>query len=73
MFFLLHFCYGIGTLVGLVRIPFWKHSLKKRAKETGFNARDEIEKVRLSVIENSAAKADDKAEDKTDNKEEAEE
>ena len=27
LFFLLHFCYGIGTVVGLIEMPFW---IKKR-------------------------------------------
>lgn len=28
IFMLLHFGYGIGTLVGLIKMPFWKKSLK---------------------------------------------
>ena len=55
VFFLLHCAYGIGTMVGLVQIPFWKHSLKKKAKETGVSAKDEIENVRQAVIRHTAA------------------
>lgn len=72
VFFLLHFCYGTGTLVGLVQIPFWKHKLKKTARQTGFSANDEIEKVRQCVIKNSAKSENkDTDSDHTENKEEA--
>lgn len=50
IFFLLHSAYGLGTMVGLVQIPFWKHGLKKKAKATGVSAQDEIENVRQAVI-----------------------
>ena len=50
IFFLLHSAYGVGTIVGLVRLPFWKHGLKKRAKRTGVSAQDKIEEVRQAVI-----------------------
>ncbi len=53
VFFLLHFAYGTGTIVGLVRLPFWKHKLKKRDKKSGASAMDRIEAVRQSVIKNS--------------------
>jgi len=29
LFFLLHFCYGVGTLVGLIEMPFWLKGIKK--------------------------------------------
>ena len=32
LFFLLHFCYGIGTLKGLIEMPFWVARLKKVKK-----------------------------------------
>lgn len=53
VFFLLHSAYGWGTIVGLLQIPFWKHSLKKKAKSEGRSSRDEIENVRQCVIANS--------------------
>lgn len=53
VFFLLHCAYGIGTLAGLVQIPFWRHRVKKKARETGWSAKDEIEKVRQCVVDNS--------------------
>lgn len=45
IFFLLHSSYGIGTLVGLVSLPFWKHRLRKIAERTGGSAQ-RIEQVR---------------------------
>lgn len=32
LFFLLHFCYGIGTLKGLIEMPFWVRKVKKGGK-----------------------------------------
>lgn len=29
LFFLLHFCYGIGTIKGLIEMPFWVRKVKK--------------------------------------------
>lgn len=29
LFFLLHFCYGIGTAVGLIEMPFWVRKVKR--------------------------------------------
>ena len=51
VFFLLHFAYGIGTVVGLVQLPFWKRGIKKRAKTEGKSALDEIENVKKQVSE----------------------
>jgi hypothetical protein len=33
LFPLMHFAYGIGTIVGIVNIPFWKKKLKKQNQE----------------------------------------
>lgn len=55
IFFLLHSAYGWGTLIGLIQLPFWKHGLKKKARETGVSAQDEIENVRQAVIQHTAA------------------
>ena len=46
IFFMLHFSYGLGTIVGLVQLPFWKHSLDGSAQR-------EIENVSKCVKENS--------------------
>lgn len=46
VFFILHFSYGLGTVVGLIRLPFWKHRLDG-------SAQIEIENVRKCVKENS--------------------
>lgn len=48
IFPILHFAYGIGTLVGLVKMPFWKHKLNGDAQRR-------IEEVKKSVIENTRA------------------
>ena len=32
LFFLLHFCYGVGTLKGLVEMPFWVRNVRKGEK-----------------------------------------
>lgn len=45
IFFILHCSYGMGTIVGLLMMPFWKSKL-------GNSAEQEIENVRKCVIEN---------------------
>lgn len=45
LFPLLHLAYGVGTLVGLVKMPFWKKSL-------GTAPYDRIEEVRQTMIKN---------------------
>lgn len=32
LFFLLHFCYGIGTVKGLIEMPFWVRKVRKEVK-----------------------------------------
>ena len=44
VFFLLHIAYGIGTLTGLLQLPFWKLTRDGSAKK-------EIEEVKRCVIE----------------------
>ncbi len=51
VFFILHISYGVGTLVGLLAMPFWKMTLGKSAE-------NEIEEVRRCVIENTKIKGD---------------
>lgn len=46
LFPLLHIIYGIGTLIGLIKLPFWKKHLDNSAE-------NEIEKVRQAVINNT--------------------
>lgn len=46
VFFLLHIVYGVGTLIGLIRMPFWKGSLDGSAQK-------EIEKVKECVKNNT--------------------
>lgn len=46
LFPILHIAYGIGTLVGLLKMPFWKRKL-------GDKPYKRIEEVRLRMIENS--------------------
>lgn len=43
IFFLLHVCYGTGTLCGLIKMPFWRKEHK---------VCEEIENVRQAVIKN---------------------
>ena len=45
VFFLLHFSYGIGTVVGIISLPFWKSHLDNSAEQ-------EIENVKKCVKEN---------------------
>lgn len=46
VFFLLHISYGIGTLIGIIAMPFWKLSLDGSAQK-------EIEEVKQCVREHS--------------------
>ncbi len=46
IFPLLHISYGVGTLVGLVKMPFWKKKLDGSAERR-------IEEVRKAVVKNS--------------------
>lgn len=46
VFFLLHISYGWGTIVGIVKMPFWKSKL-------GSSAKEEIENVRECVRNNT--------------------
>ncbi len=59
IFFLLHCAYGLGTAAGLLQIPFWRHKVKKQAKQSGISAKDTIEKVRQSVIHNTRTKTEE--------------
>lgn len=47
IFPLLHISYGIGTLVGLIQIPFWQHKIKNS------KAKEHIEKVKRKVAKNT--------------------
>ena len=58
VFFLLHISYGTGTVVGLLKLPFWKHRLKKSDRKSGVSAKQQIENVRQAVIKNSAGKGE---------------
>ena len=46
LFPVLHISYGIGTLVGLIRLPFWKRSLDG-------SARRRIEEIKEAVRKNT--------------------
>lgn len=46
IFPLLHITYGIGTVVGLIKLPFWKKSLNDSSKK-------QIEKVKEKIISNT--------------------
>ncbi|MCH5201774.1 MAG: glycosyltransferase family 2 protein [Oscillospiraceae bacterium] len=46
LFPLLHIVYGVGTIVGLIKLPFWKRSLDGSAEK-------KIEEVRQAVIHNT--------------------
>lgn len=54
LFPILHIAYGVGTFVGLIKMPFWKHKLGKAPYER-------IEEVRQTMINNR--REPDKAED----------
>lgn len=45
LFPILHIAYGVGTLFGLIRMPFWKHKL-------GDKPQQRIEEVRQAMIKN---------------------
>ena len=45
LFPILHIAYGVGTLVGLIKMPFWKRKL-------GDKPYKRIEEVRQKMIEN---------------------
>ena len=47
LFPILHLAYGVGTLLGLLRMPFWKHKLKDVPYKR-------IEEVRQIMIKNSS-------------------
>ena len=47
IFPLLHIAYGVGTVVGLVEIPFWQRKIKNS------NAKERIELVKKKVEENT--------------------
>lgn len=49
VFFLLHFSYGFGTVIGLIKLPLWKSSLDDSVKK-------EIEAVKQCVRKNSSKK-----------------
>ena len=51
IFPLLHVAYGVGTLVGLIQIPFWKRKIRDS------HAAEHIEEVRRKVIENTRNKS----------------
>lgn len=48
LFPILHIAYGIGTIVGLIRLPFWKKSLDGSAEK-------QIEEVKKAIIKNTQA------------------
>lgn len=47
IFPLLHISYGIGTIVGLIKIPLWQRKIKNT------NAKEDIEKVKVKIKENT--------------------
>lgn len=51
IFPLLHFTYGAGTLVGIIKLPFWK-------KKLGNHAQERIEEVRQAIIRNTPDEKD---------------
>ncbi len=55
LFPLLHISYGVGTLVGLVKMPFWKKSLDGSAQRR-------IEEIKQAVKENTVEYEDDNEE-----------
>lgn len=46
LFPILHISYGIGTIVGLLKLPFWKKNL-------GNNSEKQIEEVKQAIIKNT--------------------
>ncbi len=53
VFFLLHVVYGVGTLIGILALPFLKAHIRRRNRRTGSSAEQEIEAVRQCVISNT--------------------
>ena len=51
----LHLTYGVGTLVGLIKMPFWKHSLDGSAERR-------IEEIKEAVKNNTVNYGDEKEE-----------
>ena len=47
IFPILHLSYGIGTIVGLIQIPFWQRKIKKS------KAKEHIEQVKEKIRENT--------------------
>jgi hypothetical protein len=50
IFPLLHISYGVGTIVGLIEIPFWKRKIKDS------KAQEHIEKVKRKIAQNTISK-----------------
>lgn len=50
IFPLLHISYGLGTIVGLIEIPFWKRKIKDS------KAQEHIEKVKRKIAQNTISK-----------------
>ena len=50
IFPLLHVAYGIGTIVGLLQIPFWRRKIRDS------HAKEHIEKVKRKVIKNTVVR-----------------
>ena len=55
LFPILHLTYGVGTLVGLIKMPFWKHSLDGSAERR-------IEEIKEAVKNNTVNYGDEKEE-----------
>ena len=56
IFPILHIAYGIGTLCGLIKMPFWKRKL-------GSAPFDRIEEVKEAVINNNRKKSKESSEE----------
>lgn len=48
IFPILHVSYGVGTVVGLIQIPFWRRKIRNS------HAKEHIEEVKQKIAENSA-------------------
>ncbi len=55
IFPMLHITYGIGTMVGLLKLPFWKKKLDGSSQKR-------IEEVRQAIIKNTRKRKDEKRE-----------
>ena len=55
IFPLLHVAYGVGTIAGLIQIPFWKSKIKNSG------SKERIELVKQKVAENTVSAHGDKA------------